>query len=181
MTTTREQLLEYYQEFGDSDYSAYTKYLYPHWEGWTNSNNWSHLVTDHFNQCHVCDGTVTPERAEDLFMARSNNGSFPFTSTLLSESFILAITRAIRDNVIRFHAGTVRAFANYELAVKGYMITVTNQNSTQTRQTLQYRDGVVVGIDRRGLINHFHGDASYASGGDIYVPSGQGWKKKGNL
>lgn len=155
----KQELLSY---FNNEDYGDYVKnYLVRHWKEKSSDGYWQDLVTDNFMDRHTVEGTVTKEKAVDICRSRSNNGTRGFTSTLITEALVKKVIRFIANNVIEWHGKNVKAFANYSIPVQGTMWTVVCTPNKGFEPT-SYQDAVVVGINREGLINHFHGDARCA-------------------
>jgi hypothetical protein len=158
---TRQELLRYYQ---NEDYKDYVgKYLVKHWKDESNRNDWEALVNNNFANRHSVEGTLTKEKAVDVCRERSHEGTIDFTSTSLSTDFVERIVRYIATDIIEWHGKNRGEFTNYEVSAPGMMITVQSKAGQGYLHT-QYRDKVVVGISREGLITHFHGDATYADG-----------------
>jgi hypothetical protein len=134
--------------------------------------NWPDLVTDNFAQRHTVEGSISEQKTRDVCRQRSADGTQDFTSTSLTTDFMIKIARYIAENVIEWHGKNVKAFANYKLNVDGMMWTVVCKANQGFLPTC-YRDKVVVGIDRSGLINHFHGDAQYAQGRIYEITNGE--------
>jgi hypothetical protein len=167
---TVEKLLEYYNELNDGDNykkNYVQKYLIPHWKEESLRRNLRALISPHFANVHLEEGTITPEKAVDMCLQRSHQGANDFTSTVLSKDFVERIVRYITNNIIEWHGNNRGVFTNYQVTERGMMITVKYDAEKKQFLPTQYSDQVVVGINREGLINHFHGDARYATG-DIY-------------
>jgi hypothetical protein len=125
--------------------------------------NWPELVTSKFAARHTVEGNISQQKAVDVCRQRSADGDRNFTSTSLAESLIKDVVNYLAKNVIEWHGKNIKGFANYHVDVKGTMWTVVCHAGKGFAPTC-YQDSVVVGIDQSGLINHFHGDAQYASG-----------------
>lgn len=165
---TREQLLEYYRNEEYDDYVG--KYLVPHWRKESGDNNWGDLVNNGFAVRHSVEGSLSKQKAKKICEIRSQMGAINFTSTSLSTDFVQRIVQYVATHIIQWHGKNRGRFTNYMVQVEGEMITVQCK-AGEGYLTTEYRDKVVVGIDRDGLITHFHGDVTYADG-DIYGKDG---------
>jgi hypothetical protein len=171
---TRTDLLKQYADLNNPDtYSKdyVEKFLVKHWQDESKKRNWEELVTTNFADRHAVDGKLSVEKAVDICRQRSGQGAHDFTSTTLTTDFVQNIVRFVADDIIAWHGKNRGNFTNYEISVRGMMITVKYDASKKAFLPTQYNDKVVVGINREGLINHFHGDAQYAEG-SIYRKDG---------
>ncbi|HEU0014991.1 MAG TPA: hypothetical protein VFQ45_14985 [Longimicrobium sp.] len=158
---------ELLRTFANESYDDYVKhYLVKFWTDKAGANDWQSVVSAAFAGRHTVDGSVSENKAVDVARNRSGGGTRDFVSTLLSESLVRKAVKYIADNVIALHGKQRGAFTNYLVPVEGTMWTV-QVKANEGFLPKQYRDSVVVGIDRNGLITHFHGDRTYAEG-DIY-------------
>jgi hypothetical protein len=178
---TRRDLLTYYAELNPDNYRDYVnKYLVGHWKEESEKGNWRDLVTDAFAARHGVEGTVTTGKARDVAHQRSAGGQNDFTSTSLSEDDLVKIVRDISKNVILAHGQNFETLrlniVNYELSVTVRAVTVQVFAGKGFKQN-QDRVNVVVGINKEGLICHYHGDAEY-SGGPIYYVEGGNIKNR---
>ena len=126
------------------------------------------LISPHFADVHLVEGSLSKEKAVDMCVERSHQGAHDFTSTILATGFMEKIAHYISKNIIEMHGKQRGVFTNYLIPERGAMITVKYDAEKQKFLPTQYSDQVVVGIDREGLITHFHGDAQYATG-DIFI------------
>jgi hypothetical protein len=170
----RVELLAHYAELNPDSYTKdyVGKFLVKHWKDESTKRNWRQLVTDNFALRHSVEGNISEEKAVDTCRARSAQGTNDFISTTLTTDFVENIVRFVADNIIEWHGKNRGDFTNYEVSVKGMMITVKCDASKKAFLPTHYKDKVVVGINREGLINHFHGDAQYAQGA-IYGKVGE--------
>jgi hypothetical protein len=173
----REELLEKYDELYPDNYRDYVnKYLVDHWRKESEKGNWRDLVTNAFATRHGGEGTVTTQQARDVSHLRSAGGQNDFTSTTLSEDDLVKIVQNISKNgIIQWHGqnnqGFNGGFANYELSVTVRAVTVQVFAGKGFKPN-QDRVNVVVGINRQGLICHYHGEAEYADGTIYHVDGG---------
>jgi hypothetical protein len=175
---TREELLGYYADLNPDSYSKdyVEKYLVKHWKDESTPKGWIHLVTENFAIRHSVEGDISEQKAIDTCRVRSGQGANDFISTTLTTGFVVNIVRFVADNIILWHGKNRGDFTNYEASVNGTMITVKYDASKKAFLPTQYKNKVVVGINREGLINHFHGDAQYAQG-NIYRQVGDNIQK----
>ncbi|HEY9432521.1 MAG TPA: hypothetical protein VI260_13745 [Blastocatellia bacterium] len=178
---TRRELLTYYDELNADNYKDYVnKYLVGHWKEESERGNWRDLVTDAFAARHGVEGTVTAGKARDVAHQRSAGGQNDFTSTSLSEEDLVKIVRDISKNVILAHGKHFNEIPgniiNYELSVTVRPVTVQVFADKGFKQN-QGQVNVVVGINKQGLICHYHGDAEY-SGGTVYYVEGNNIKNR---
>ena len=160
---TQSDLLSYFDNETYHDYVD--KYMLPYWN--TNSQNWRNLVTNQFANRHSVEQTITSQAAINKCRERLGNLD-EFTSTILPESYIKKIVTYINERgnisnvlsgrVIEFHGKQVKQFANYNIQPESNIITVKCYRDNRPEQVYQGSSGVVIGINRNGLINHFHGD-----------------------
>jgi hypothetical protein len=173
---TRRELLTYYEELHEDNYKDYVnKYLVGHWKQESERGNWGDLVTDAFAARHGVAGTVTTGKARDVAHGRSAGGQNDFTSTSLSEDDLVKIVRDVSKNVILAHGKHFDEIPgniiNYELSVIVRPVTVQVFSGKGFKEN-QGQVNVVVGINRQGLICHYHGDAEYSRGTVYYVEEG---------
>jgi hypothetical protein len=176
---TRDELRRYYNELNNAE--SYTndyvkKYLVPYWMEKSEKRNLADLISPHFANVHLVEGGLSQEKAVQMCVERSGYGANNFTSTVLATNFVEKIARYITNNIIELHGKHRGVFTNYQVPERGMMITVTYNAEKKQFNPTQYSDQVVVGIDREGLITHFHGDAQYATG-DIYINAGSNLSK----
>lgn len=157
---TKDELLKHYKS---DDYQDYlTHYLVKHWQDESGKGKWQELVTVNFMDRHTVDGTVTEQKAIDLCRVRSQGGTRDFVSTLLAEDLVKKVVLNIAKNIIKWHGDNIKGFANYLINEQGMLCTVVCK-ANEGFISHNYRDAVVVGINKEGLINHFDGDATYAN------------------
>lgn len=160
---SKKDLLAKYADEVNYPYDDYVKhYLVDHWKKAASQNDWEEVVSENFADRHSVEGSLSKHKAVDICRRRSGGGTRNFTSTTLDQGFIQKIVKYISDHLVAWHGKHAKEFRNYRIGVDGTMWTVRCEDGDFLPKC--YRDSVVVGLDRRGLVTHFHGDASAAQG-----------------
>ncbi len=175
VSVTQEELLAAYQREDRDDYGKH--YLLPFWEEHAGKNTCNSLLGGHFADAHIGRSIHSTNAAVDVGRRRFGGANATRTSTQMPEKAVQQITKYLQTYAIKWHVQSGLQFRNYLISdpVKASITLVD-----PTRGTKASMDNIhpIIGINERGLINHFHGDEEY-HGGAVFVMKGNGnWGKE---
>lgn len=164
---TKAELLRAYANEDRDDYGK--KYLLPYWKE-HHALGGDALTAGHFDAAHLNQNAMSSSSVKKMAKNRSNNAERNFTSTMMPDKHLVKITTYLYKNgAIQAHIQAGLIFRNYVVDVPIMANTFTVDASKGGGHSRTEMISPIVGINERGLINHFHGDAETNRGGAFIV------------
>ncbi len=170
---TKQELLDAYEHEARKDYGR--RYLLPYWKEHAGQPG-DALLDGRFELNHL--GTISTSNTTKVAARRSENATRNFTSTVMPPDSIRKITTYLLRYAIEKHVAAGLPRRNYQIGIAVTSTTMAVDAEAGGGTQKQERILPIIGVNERGLINHFHGTADYHGGG-VFVINQQGdWMKE---
>ncbi len=169
----RKELLDAFEHEDRADYGR--RYLLPYWKEHAGRSG-DALLDGTFQSKHL--GAMSKAASAKTAAARSGNAARDFTSTTMPPDSIRTITSYLLRYAIEQHVAAGLPFRNYQLGITVMSMTMAVDAEAGGGTQKQERIFPIVGVNQKGLINHFHGSAEYHGGGVFVINQNGDWMKK---